>query len=71
MENGLLVKDVHQIQQLYKKNPLKYLDYLSCLPLDYLGEIVFLTLKPYFRFNRLLRMDRIISFINATETRCF
>lgn len=63
------MRDVNKIKKLYMKSIWKYIDTLSILPIDYIYEISFLSIKPIFRFNRLIRIDRIIMFINGTETR--
>uniref|UniRef100_A0A915EDX9 Ion transport domain-containing protein n=1 Tax=Ditylenchus dipsaci TaxID=166011 RepID=A0A915EDX9_9BILA len=39
------------------------------MPLDYVWEAVFMTPKPVLRFNRLMRLNHMQMFINATETR--
>lgn len=64
-----MVRDVNKVKNLYKKSFWKYIDLISILPFDYIYEIVFFSIKPIFRFNRLIRIDQFIMFINKTETR--
>uniref|UniRef100_A0A914YA86 Ion transport domain-containing protein n=1 Tax=Panagrolaimus superbus TaxID=310955 RepID=A0A914YA86_9BILA len=68
-EQGLLVKDVPKIVKAYKKTYTAYFDFISVFPADYLLEAILPTPRPYLRFNRLIKLDRIQAFISATETR--
>ncbi|KAI6188457.1 hypothetical protein M3Y98_00357000 [Aphelenchoides besseyi] len=68
LEQGLLVRDVKRIKQLYYQSRQFRLDVLSVFPVDYL--CLFLYRKAaLFRFNRLLRRERLIKFMEHTETR--
>lgn len=68
LEQGLLVRDVKRIKELYYKSRQFRLDLLSILPLDYLT--MFILHRPaLFRFNRLLKRERLIKFMEHTETR--
>uniref|UniRef100_A0A914QZG9 Ion transport domain-containing protein n=1 Tax=Panagrolaimus davidi TaxID=227884 RepID=A0A914QZG9_9BILA len=69
LEQGLLVKDVAKIVKAYKKTYTAYFDFISVFPADYLLEAILRTPRPYLRFNRLIKLDRIQAFISATETR--
>ncbi|KAE9554653.1 hypothetical protein FO519_002140 [Halicephalobus sp. NKZ332] len=69
LEQGLLVRDVNVIVKAYRKTTTFWVDILCLLPLDYVLEIGIDTPKPVLRFNRLAKLDRVRSFISATETR--
>ncbi|KAL3100073.1 hypothetical protein niasHT_022901 [Heterodera trifolii] len=69
MDQGLMVRDVTKIKRRYKKDNMRWIDLISCLPFDYVFELAFKTTNPCFRFNRLIRIDRPLAFQNATEMR--
>ena len=69
LEQGLLVRDVAKIVKSYKKTYKFYIDFISVIPIDYLAEVIAWTPRPFFRFNRLVKLNRIQTFISATETR--
>jgi hypothetical protein len=68
LEQGLLVRDVKRIKEIYYKSVQFRLDFLSVLPFDYLTLFVFHR-PALFRFNRLLRRERLVKFMSQTETR--
>lgn len=69
LEQGLLVKDVKRIKDIYYKSSQFRLDVLSVLPFDYLNLLIF-NRPALLRFNRLLRRERLVGFMGQTETRC-
>ncbi|KAI1713338.1 protein kinase domain-containing protein [Ditylenchus destructor] len=69
LEQGLLVRDVQKVTRRYWRSPQRNWDIASCIPLDYLWEIGFRSPKPVLRFNRLIRLERVQTFLNTTETR--
>ena len=71
LDQGLLVRDVQKVIKRYKKKDklLRWIDLIACLPLDYLFELGLQTTNPCLRFNRLIRLDRVYKFANATEMR--
>ncbi|KAF7634729.1 Cyclic nucleotide-binding domain-containing protein [Meloidogyne graminicola] len=70
LDQGLLVRDVQKVYKRYKKEKLLlWVDFIACLPFDYLFELAFQTTNPCFRFNRLIRLYRILKFTNTTEMR--
>lgn len=64
-----MVRDVNKVKKVYMKSHWKYIDAVSILPVDYIYEITLFSIKPIFRFNRLFKLDRILMFINGTETK--
>uniref|UniRef100_A0AC34RIG6 Cyclic nucleotide-binding domain-containing protein n=1 Tax=Panagrolaimus sp. JU765 TaxID=591449 RepID=A0AC34RIG6_9BILA len=69
LEQGLLVTDIKKIRKNYKKTRRFRVDIFCLLPFDYVLEFVLDSPKPVLRFNRLAKLDRVQSFISATETR--
>ncbi|KAI1704470.1 protein kinase domain-containing protein [Ditylenchus destructor] len=69
LEQGLLVRDVRKVTRRYWRSPQRNWDIASCIPLDYIWELAFRSPKPVLRFNRLIRLERVQSFLNTTETR--
>ncbi|CAD5224792.1 unnamed protein product [Bursaphelenchus xylophilus] len=69
LEQGLLVRDKMKTWKAYKRSWLFVVDILGTIPIDYACEIVLRNPNPFLRFNRLLKLDRIQDYINATETR--
>lgn len=64
-----MVKDVKRIRSSYLQSVQFKIDLLSILPLDYAVSLVTLKPWPVFRLNRLLRRERIMKFMELTETR--
>ncbi|XP_059155739.1 cyclic nucleotide-gated cation channel alpha-3-like [Physella acuta] len=69
LEQGLMVVDPAKLRKNYLKTKTCYIDIASLLPTD-----LFYFLKggldiPYVRFNRLLRVRRLLEFFDRTETR--
>lgn len=68
LEQGLLVRDTKKIWTAYKHSTEAKLDVLCIIPLDYIFTYVVFD-KPIVRFNRLIKVERIKSFMETTETR--
>uniref|UniRef100_A0A0N4ZTY7 Cyclic nucleotide-binding domain-containing protein n=1 Tax=Parastrongyloides trichosuri TaxID=131310 RepID=A0A0N4ZTY7_PARTI len=68
LEQGLLVKDTKKIWNSYKGSTAAKLDLLCIIPLDYIFTYIIFD-KPVARFNRLIKVERIKSFMETTETR--
>ncbi|CEF67679.1 Cyclic nucleotide-binding domain and Potassium channel, voltage-dependent, EAG/ELK/ERG family and RmlC-like jelly roll fold domain and Cyclic nucleotide-binding-like domain-containing protein [Strongyloides ratti] len=68
LEQGLLVKDTKKIWIAYKNSTSAKLDILCIIPLDYIFTYIIFD-KPIARFNRLIKVERIKSFMETTETR--
>nr|API61684.1 tax-4 [Mesorhabditis sp. NJ] len=79
LEQGLLVRDLEKIKKLYKKSLQYKLDLASMIPIDYVNMLTKQALLYYlpgyqfrglpFRFNRLLRVNRVTDCRERTETR--
>uniref|UniRef100_A0A1I8ID80 Cyclic nucleotide-binding domain-containing protein n=1 Tax=Macrostomum lignano TaxID=282301 RepID=A0A1I8ID80_9PLAT len=70
LEEGLPVTDPHRLLRRYLSQPSTKLDVLSSLPTDllYLSPSV-TTAGVWVRFNRLLKVRRVLEFFDRTETR--
>ncbi|CAD5221594.1 unnamed protein product [Bursaphelenchus xylophilus] len=68
LEQGLLVRDVKRIRTLYFNSLQFKIDIFSCLPLDYMTTFIFKR-STVLRFNRLLKRERLVKFMEHTETR--
>ncbi|NXD29268.1 CNG3 protein, partial [Spelaeornis formosus] len=68
LEQGLLVKEEHKLQEKYKKSFQFKLDVLSVIPTDLLYFKLGFN-YPELRINRLLRVSRMFEFFQRTETR--
>ncbi|MCP9258132.1 Cyclic nucleotide-gated cation channel [Dirofilaria immitis] len=73
LEQGLLIRDISRIRNLYLKSLQFKLDIISVLPLDFILLLICHKPIPYMRFNRIIRYPRfsisLIDFIDRTETR--
>ncbi|TKR64338.1 hypothetical protein L596_024893 [Steinernema carpocapsae] len=78
LEQGTLVRELPKIRKAYFKSAQFKMDILSLLPLDLLGTVATVVFGPLtdrayiyvvFRFNRLIRFDRMQEFVSRTETR--
>uniref|UniRef100_A0A0N5C703 Cyclic nucleotide-binding domain-containing protein n=1 Tax=Strongyloides papillosus TaxID=174720 RepID=A0A0N5C703_STREA len=68
LEQGLLVRDTKKIWASYKSSTEAKLDVACIIPLDYIITYIIFD-KPIARFNRLIKVERIKSFMETTETR--
>ena len=62
------MRDVDKIKNLYYKSSQFRLDVISILPLDYACHFFYRNAAK-FRLNRLVRRERLLRFMEATETR--
>nr|WDE20387.1 TAX4 [Meloidogyne graminicola] len=69
LEQGLLVRDCAKIRYLYIRSRQFLIDIVSLLPIDHFCLMVLWRPLPHFRFNRLLKRERIQRFMEQTETR--
>ncbi|XP_006001372.1 cyclic nucleotide-gated olfactory channel [Latimeria chalumnae] len=68
LEQGLLVKDLKRLRDIYIRTLQFKLDVISILPTDLVYIVVGIH-TPELRFNRLLRFPRMFEFFDRTETR--
>lgn len=68
LEEGLLVRDFTKLRKNYLKSTTFKTDILSILPTDIFYVIVGIRM-PELRFNRILRVNRLLEFFDRTATR--
>ncbi|CAJ0579030.1 unnamed protein product, partial [Mesorhabditis spiculigera] len=79
LEQGLLVRDLDKIKNLYKKSRQYKVDLISMIPIDYMNMLIKQALSIFFpdyqyrglpfRLNRLFRTQRVTDCVERTETR--
>ncbi|CAG5132257.1 unnamed protein product, partial [Candidula unifasciata] len=69
LEQGLMVTDPVKLRKNYMRTKTFYIDMASLLPTDLFYLLVGGLGIPYVRFNRLLRIKRMLEFFDRTETR--
>ncbi|KAA3677709.1 cyclic nucleotide gated channel alpha 3 [Paragonimus westermani] len=70
LEQGLLVRDLKQLQRAYAKRRQIIADILAVIPTDLLYLVPVLGQDAaWLRFNRMLKVYRLFEFVDRTETR--
>lgn len=68
LEEGLLVRDAQKLRKNYTSSSMFIADVISILPTDIFYLVTGIN-YPEFRFNRIVRFNRLFEFFNRTATR--